>query len=74
MKNEDNPYWERIQEIAKRQREKGIKEYGQGIEFNQAALEKRIDMLIEEVVDVTMYLLWVEDAIRKGSKDGITQK
>ena len=34
-----NPYWERITEISNRQREKGIKTYGQGLEQDKEMAE-----------------------------------
>ena len=43
-----NPYWEHICCIADRQRAKGIKTYGQGLESNPADMLKRIEYLQEE--------------------------
>lgn len=59
----DNPYWERLNSIAMRQRLKGIETYGQGIESNPAAIKKRIEMALEELVDLGMYLCWICDGI-----------
>lgn len=59
-----NPYWERIEAISARQRAKGMKTYGQGIEANPKALHKRIDMALEELIDLAMYLCWVDDKIK----------
>ena len=58
-----NPYWERICSIADRQREKGIKTYGQGIEDNPAAMLKRIEYLQEELIDGLMYCEWIKDKL-----------
>lgn len=60
-----NPYWERITKVAEKQRDKGIREYGQGIESNDMPVEKRIDYLEEELVDALMYLEWLRDTIKK---------
>lgn len=66
----NNPYWDRINGIAEKQRTKGIRNYGQGIEANPADLHIRIDMALEELVDLAMYLCWVEDALtRKDRKN-----
>ena len=58
-----NPYWDRICSIADRQREKGIKTYGQGIEDNPAAMMKRIEYLQEELIDGLMYCEWIKDKL-----------
>lgn len=60
-----NPYWERIERIADRQRNKGIEAYGQGIECNDKDIHTRIEMALEELVDLAMYLCWVEDNYKK---------
>lgn len=60
-----NPYWERITEIAERQREKGITEYGQGLEHNAKDAVTRISYLEEELVDGLMYCEWIKDALEK---------
>ena len=40
----NNPYWERITKMSDRQREKGIRTYGQGLElFNTPDAIKRIE-------------------------------
>lgn len=62
---DNNPYWRRIEAIAARQRAKGMKTYGQGIEANPEALHKRIDMALEELIDLAMYLCWVDDKIKE---------
>lgn len=61
----DNPYWDRVNRIAERQRNKGLKEYGQGIEMNPADIHTRVEMALEELVDLAMYLCWVEDFLNK---------
>lgn len=65
-----NPYWERITEIAERQREKGIAEYGQGLEHNAKDAVTRITYLEEELVDGLMYCEWLKDALCKGGGNG----
>lgn len=59
----DNPYWERICEISERQREKGIKTYGQGVESNPMSIEGRLTYLEEELVDALMYCEWIKDKL-----------
>lgn len=61
----DNPYWDRVNRIAERQRNKGLAEYGKGIETNSADIHSRIEMALEELVDLAMYLCWVEDFFNK---------
>lgn len=59
----ENPYWKNICAIADRQREKGIKTYGSGIEDNPADIISRIEYLEEELVDALMYCEWIKDYI-----------
>ena len=58
-----NPYWENITKIANTQREKGIRDYGQGIEDNPAAVIERIRYIEEELVDALMYLEWLKEGL-----------
>lgn len=60
-----NPYWNNICVIAERQREKGVKTYGSGIEDNLADIITRIESLQEELVDGLMYCEWIKDHIHK---------
>ena len=70
-----NPYWEKITKLAERQRQKGIKTYGQGLEANTAPdVIRRIEYIEEELVDALMYLEWLKDKFRKKVKRGITPK
>lgn len=55
-----NPYWERICRLSERQREKGMKTYGQGLEANPAAIIERIEHLEEELLDGLMYCEWIK--------------
>lgn len=64
-----NPYWERICKLQDKQREKGIKTYGQGLEDNHEPVMKRIQHIEEELVDALMYLEWLKDALG-GNIDG----
>lgn len=61
----NNPYWENVTKIANKQREKGISEYGQGLEANKAAVLDRINYIEEELVDALMYLEWLKDGLTK---------
>lgn len=60
----DNPYWRRVTEIADKQRSKGLAEYGQGLESNNAPLLKRLEYLQEELVDALNYIEWIKDVIK----------
>lgn len=59
----DNPYWERICDMADRQRAKGMETYGQGLEANAADMLKRIEHLQEELIDGLMYCEWIKDKL-----------
>ena len=61
----DNPYWLRVCDIARKQREKGIDTYGMGLEMNPMEITKRITYLEEELVDALMYCEWIKDAIKE---------
>ena len=62
----DNPYWDSICKIAEQQRQKGLKEYGQGLEDNtELSTDERIKMVEEEMVDALMYL----EHLRKGREE-----
>lgn len=60
-----NPYWNRITAIAEHQREKGIAEYGQGLEDNEKDAVIRISYLEEELVDGLMYCEWIKDKLQE---------
>jgi len=64
-KPSNNPYWERITQMADRQRQKGIDTYGQGLEANTVpdAL-KRIEYIQEELIDALMYLEWLKEKLK----------
>ena len=57
----NNPYWQNIQDIADRQRQKGIDTYGQGLEENPADMVTRLTYLEEELIDALMYIEWAKD-------------
>ena len=67
--NTANPYWERITATAERQREKGICEYGQGLEANPADIVTRLNYLEEELIDALMYCEWIKEKLG-GKADG----
>ena len=58
-----NPYWENITRLAERQREKGIRTYGCGIENNPLHPLTRIEYLEEELIDALMYLEWIKEGL-----------
>lgn len=55
-KDDINPYWERICEMADKQRSKGMETYGQGLEDNPMTIIERLTYLEEELIDSLMYL------------------
>ena len=63
-----NPYWENITKLAARQREKGIKTYGCGIEENRADVLTRIEYIEEELIDALMYLEWIKEGLHGQGK------
>jgi hypothetical protein len=62
-KQSDNPYWERICKLSEKQRAKGMKTYGQGIESNPADILTRIQYLQEELIDGLMYCEWIKEKL-----------
>lgn len=62
----ENPYWNNITEIAKKQRAKGIETYGKGLEANDKPTVERITYIEEELVDALMYLEWLKEKIEDG--------
>lgn len=61
----NNPYWERICAISDRQREKGMKTYGQGLEVNKAPIMERLEHIQEELMDALYYIEWLKDALEE---------
>lgn len=66
--DDPNPYWERICKLSKRQREKGMKTYGQGLEDNPLSIMERLTYLEEELIDGLMYIEHIK-AYLEGNKD-----
>ena len=64
-----NPYWERICEISAKQREKGMRTYGQGLESNPAEMIQRIEHLLEELIDGLRNCEWIKDKILEEHHD-----
>ena len=65
-----NPYWDRITEMADRQRTKGISTYGQGLEqFSVPNAVQRIEYIQEELIDALMYLEWTKEKLKEGVSD-----
>lgn len=60
-----NPYWDRITAVANRQRSKGLKEYGKGVEDDTADINVRLDRIEEELIDALMYLEHLRDGIAR---------
>lgn len=51
-----NPYWDNVCKIAERQRSKGLRKYGVGLECNPLDARDTLDYLEEELVDALMYI------------------
>lgn len=62
-KEPENPYWEKICELADKQRSKGIGKYGKGLEYNSADAIARINHLQEELIDGLMYCEWIKEKL-----------
>lgn len=52
----DDPFWVKLTEIAQNQREKGLKEYGKGIEEDTADELTRLQRIEEELIDALYYI------------------
>ena len=63
----NNPYWGNICAIAERQRRKGIRTYGKGLEANPADVITRIEHLQEELIDALMYCEWIKDYLGRAN-------
>lgn len=66
----DNPYWKNITRIAERQRVKGIRNYGKGIEDNNLSVIDRFEFLQEELIDALMYIEWIKEGIQDATDKG----
>ena len=66
--SKENPYWKNITRIAERQRAKGIRTYGKGLEDNPASMLTRIEHLEEELIDALMYLEWIKEGFNDSTK------
>lgn len=59
-----NPYWDKITEMANKQRDKGLKTYGMGLEENvQMSTLERIEYCQEETIDTLMYLEHLKEKV-----------
>lgn len=61
----DNNYlWDRVNKIARDQRIKGLKEYGHGLEADNADLNTRLIRIEEELIDALMYIEHLKEAFK----------
>ena len=60
---DENLYWKRVCKLSDKQRAKGMKTYGRGLESNPAVMLKRIEHLQEELIDGLMYCEWIKDKL-----------
>lgn len=65
----ENPYWERICDLAVKQRAKGMATYGQGLEMNPMAVNERLEYLEEELIDGLMYIEHIKAWLAEGKHD-----
>ena len=56
QERESNPYWASVCEMADKQRAKGMRTYGKGLEDNPLSFVERLDYLAEELIDGLMYI------------------
>lgn len=57
-------YWRRVTAIFERQRDKGVREYGQTLEDNTGLSPlERLEMLEEELVDALVYIEHLKEVI-----------
>ena len=66
---ESNPYWASICEMADRQREKGMRTYGKGLEDNPLSFVERLNYLAEELVDSLMYIEHIKAGLAEAQED-----
>lgn len=59
-----NPLWEKIEAKASAQREKGLREYGRGLEDDHADINTRLDRIEEELIDALMYIEHLREVIK----------
>ena len=64
-----NPYWERICTISDKQRAKGMKTYGQGLEMNPMSIIERLEYLEEELIDGLMYIEHIKEWFTNGRSE-----
>lgn len=69
VKGAENPYWERICKLSERQREKGMKTYGKGLEDNPLSIVERITYLEEELIDALMYMEHIKAYLEDGKDE-----
>lgn len=62
-KPNNNPLWERVNDIAEKQRKKGIEEYGRGLEEDAADISTRLDRIEEELIDALMYIEHLKEVL-----------
>ena len=65
----ENPYWERICKLSERQRAKGMKTYGQGLEDNPLSIIERLTYLEEELIDGLMYIEHIKAYLEEKNDD-----
>lgn len=63
-------YWERIESIFEKQRQKGINKYGMKLEQNEEQITKRLRYIEEELIDALMYIEWLKEGLKVAAKKG----
>lgn len=64
MNTTNSPYWERICKMAEKQRAKGMKTYGKGLEDNPLTIIERLEYLEEELIDSLMYIEHIKEWLK----------
>ena len=59
-----NPLWDAVNEKAKKQRAKGMLEYGKGLEDDNADINTRLDRIEEELIDALMYIEHLREVVK----------
>ena len=60
----NGPYWKYIEDLATRQRMKGVANYGQVIEDNPMTIRERLEYLEEELIDALFYIEHIKEWLK----------
>lgn len=60
----NGPYWKHIEDIATRQRLKGVTKYNRGLEDNPMVIRERLEYLEEELIDALFYIEHIKEFLK----------